>query len=128
MTNMSTLAYHESMADRLQFDTKVSPEGRIVLPASARAALGIKPGDRVHVTVHGGEARLVTAQSLLHGVWAKNHGGDARDSVTDVRRSRRDDQSRAAAKWERVNKSLAEDTRSEEQIEVDLLAALGIPQ
>ncbi len=116
------------MAESLQFDTKVSREGRIVLPANARAALGLKPGDRVHVTVEGGEARLVTAQSLLHHVWAKNHGGDARDSIEDVRRSRRADQSRAAAKWERISKSVDEDNRSEEEIEADLLAALGIPQ
>lgn len=122
------MPYPRDVADALQFDAKVSREGRIVLPAHARAALGIKPGDRVHVTVQGGEARLVSAQSLLRRVWANNHGGEARDSVEDVRRSRHADQSRAAAKWERVSKSLDEDSRSEEQIEADLLAALGLPK
>lgn len=70
----------------------------------------------------------MTAQSLLHGVWAKNHGGDDRDSVEDVRRSRRIDQARAAARWERISNALDEDSRSEEEIEAGLLAALGIDQ
>ncbi|HET7326817.1 MAG TPA: AbrB/MazE/SpoVT family DNA-binding domain-containing protein [Nocardioidaceae bacterium] len=116
------------MTQRLDFDTKVTREGRIFLPANARAALGIKPGDRVHLTVHQGEARLVTAQSLLHAVWANNHGGDAGDSTKDVRLSRRADQARAVEKWERISKATAEDSRSEDEIESGLRSALGITQ
>jgi len=116
------------MTENLDFDTRVSPEGRIVLPANVRAALGVKPGDRLHITVHGGEARLVTAQTLLNAVWVNNRGGDAGDSTKDVRKFRRGDQARAAAKWERVASATAEDSRSEAEIEAGLLSALGIDQ
>ena len=44
----------------------------------------------------------MTAKSLLFAVWANNHGGDAGDSVVDVRRSRHDDVARSSAKWDRV--------------------------
>ena len=116
------------MTENLDFDTKVSPEGRIVLPANVRTALGVKPGDRLHITVHEGEARLVTAQTLLNAVWANNNGSDAEDSTKDVRKLRRDDQARAAAKWERVASATAEDSRSEAEIEAGLLSSLGIAQ
>lgn len=126
MANMTTLTYHEHMADTLDFDVKVSAEGRIVLPADARAALGIKSGDRVHLTIQGGEGRLVTAQTLLNAVWANNHGGDAGDSTKDLRQVRRDDQARATAKWDRVDAAASSDTRDEADIEAGLLSALGL--
>lgn len=114
------------MAERLDFDTRVTREGRIFLPADARAALGIKPGDRVHLIVDQGEARLVTAQSLLHTVWANNQGGDGGNSVTDVRNARHADRARTAAKWERVEATRPAESRSEDAIETDLLDALGL--
>lgn len=128
MADVAPMTYDAPMADRLDFDTKISPEGRVVLSASARAALGIKPGDRVHVTVVGMEARIMPARALLEAVWSNNHGGDAGDSVRDVRAARRADQTRAAAKWDRVSSAVSSETRSEEDIEAGLLAALGVPQ
>lgn len=128
MANMTVLTYDEPMTQRLDFDTKVTQEGRIFLPANARAALGIKPGDRVHLIVHEGEARIVTAQALLNAVWANNHGGDAGDSTKDLRQTRRADQARAAEKWDRIERVAAQDNRSEAEIESGLLSALGIGQ
>lgn len=110
----------------MDFDTRLSPEGRVVIPAAVRAALGVGPGDRVRFTVHAGVVQLMTAQSLLDVVWANNHGGDREDAVTGLRDARRHDQAKAAAKWERVAAAAAADDRSEEEVEAGLLTALGI--
>ena len=36
--------------------------GRLVIPARFRAALGIKPGDRLNVELHGQEVRMYSYQ------------------------------------------------------------------
>ena len=115
------------MAAILDIDTKLSSEGRVVIPAAVRSALGVGPGDRVRFVVgEDGEVKLVTAKSLLLAVWANNHGGDAGDSVVDVRRSRQDDVARSSAKWDRVAAVVKADVRSEQEIEESLLAQLGL--
>jgi AbrB family looped-hinge helix DNA binding protein len=117
------------MATTLDFDTKLSSEGRVVIPAAVRSALGVGPGDRVRFVVEeDGEVKLVTAKSLLFAVWSNNHGGDAGDSVVDVRRSRQDDVARSSAKWDRVAAVVKADVRSEQEIEESLLAQLGLPR
>lgn len=116
------------MATTLDIDTKVSNEGRVVIPAAVRSALGVGPGDRVRFVVEDGEVKLVTAKSMLFAVWANNHGGDAGDSVADVRRTRQADVARSGAKWDRVAAAKAADARSEVEIEEGLLAQLGLPQ
>ncbi|NUR14783.1 MAG: AbrB/MazE/SpoVT family DNA-binding domain-containing protein [Dermatophilaceae bacterium] len=113
---------------KLDIDTKVSTEGRVVIPAAVRSALGIGPGDRVRFVVEDGEVKLVTAKSLLFAVWANNHGGDAGDSVVDVRRSRQADTARSDAKWDRVVTHARADARSEDEIEQGLLVQLGLAQ
>lgn len=116
------------MAATLDIDTKLSSEGRVVIPAAVRRALGVGPGDRVRFVVgQDGEVKLVTAKSLLFAVWANNHGGDGGDSVVDVRRSRQDDVARSSAKWDRVAAVVKADVRSEQEIEESLLAQLGLP-
>lgn len=115
------------MTERLDVDTKVSNEGRVVIPAVVRSALGVGPGDRVRFVVEDGEVKLVTAQSLMFAVWANNHGGDGGDSVAAVRSARREDSLRAAAKWDRLEALDAVETRSEEQIEQSLFGQLGLP-
>ena len=116
------------MADKLDFDTRLSTEGRVVVPAAVRSALGVGPGDRVRFVVEDGEVKLVTARSLLFAVWAKNTGGDAGDSVVDLRRARQADTARDAQKWERVAAAQAAETRSEDEIEAELFAQLGLAQ
>ena len=100
----------------------------MVIPAAVRAVLGVGAGDRIRFTVRDGEVRIVTARSLLTAVWANNHGGDAGDAVNDVREVRTEDQSHVAAKWDRVGASHADESRSEDAIEADLLTALDLPR
>lgn len=116
------------MAAPVSIDTKLSPEGRVVIPASVRSVLGIGPGDRVRFVVEDGLVTLVTAQSLLSAVWAKNQGDDAGDSVVDVREVRHADRARSAAKRNRMAEAVATESRSEEEIESGLLAQLGLDQ
>lgn len=117
-----------AVAEKLDIDTKLSSEGRVVIPAAVRSALGVGPGDRVRFVVDEGEVRLVTAQSLLFAVWANNHGADGGDSVVDVRRERQADAARTAAKWDRVAAVAAAESRTEDEIESGLLAQLGLPR
>ena len=114
------------MAEKLEIDTRLSPEGRVVIPAAVRSALGVAPGDRVRFVVEDGVVTLVTAQSLLSAVWANNHGGDAGDSVTAVRATRLADRTRGKAKQARLAATAAAESRSEDEIEDDLLAQLGL--
>jgi hypothetical protein len=86
----------------------------------------VHSGDRVRFIVEDGEVKLVTAQSLMFAVWANNHGGDAGDSVANVRMERRTDQDRDAAKWTRIDAAAARESRSEDEIESGLLTALGL--
>jgi AbrB family looped-hinge helix DNA binding protein len=114
------------MAGTLDIETRLSREGRVVIPAAVRAALGLGPGDRVRFVVENGDVRLVTAKSLLLAVWANNHGGDAGDSVRDVRKLRHADRSRSRAKQDRTAALAQANDRSEDQIEESLLAQLGL--
>lgn len=116
------------MAEKLDIDTKVSNEGRVVIPAAVRSALGVGPGDRVRFVVEDGEVRLVTAQSLMSAVWANNHGGDAGDTVVDVRVERRADTARTEARWDRLEALDAAESRTEDGIEASLLEQLGLPR
>ena len=111
---------------RLDIDKVLSPEGRVVVPAAVRAALGVGPGDRIHFVVENGEVKLMTAQSLMFAVWANNHGGDAGDAVKEVRQARHTDRTRSAAKQERLEAVFAAEGRSEDEIENGLLAQLGL--
>lgn len=121
-------AVTQKLDQKLDIDKTLSPEGRVVVPAAVRAALGVGPGDRVRFVVENGEVKLVTAQSLMFAVWANNHGGDAGDSVKDVRQARQTDRSRWAAKQERLGATIAAEVRSEDEIEDGLLAQLGLPR
>jgi len=44
----------------MQMRTRLDSNGRIVLPAAVRHALGLRPGDELIVDVEGREIRLVT--------------------------------------------------------------------
>ena len=114
------------MAESLNIDTKVSAEGRVVIPSAIREILGVHAGDRVRFAVNEGEVRLVTATSLMFTVWANNHGGDAGDSVVDVRRARAADQILVQDKQDRLGSEAALDSRSEDEIEAGILAELGL--
>lgn len=113
------------------YDTKVSPEGRIVIPSAVREVLGVHGGDRIQFVVDDNVVRIVSARSLLYAVWANNTcgnaGGNAEDSVVDVRAARAADNEAAVAKWDRVDADIADQApRSEDDIEADLLAQLNL--
>ena len=44
----------------MQIETRLDSDGRIVLPAVVRRALGLRPGDQLIIDVEGQEIRLVT--------------------------------------------------------------------
>lgn len=113
------------MAHKVEFDTKISAEGRVVIPAEVRKALGVGAGDRIRLVLEDGEVRLVTARTMAVSLWANNHGGDAGDSVADVRGFRSADRARSDARFESAL-SAADDPRSEDEIADDLVAALGL--
>lgn len=46
----------------MELRTHLGSNGRIVIPASARRALGIEPGDELILVVEDGEIRLRTAK------------------------------------------------------------------
>ncbi|NJC69705.1 AbrB/MazE/SpoVT family DNA-binding domain-containing protein [Planosporangium thailandense] len=69
-------------------ESRVSAEGRVVIPADVRHQLGLEPGARVHFLVEEDGVRLVTAQKLAENVWARNTGGDNVDTDDVVRAAR----------------------------------------
>jgi len=49
----------------MELKTRLGGNGRIVLPAPARRALGIEPGDELIVVVEGREIRLLTVAEAV---------------------------------------------------------------
>jgi len=49
----------------MQTQTIIGKNGRIVIPASYRKALGIKPGDAVFVRLEGKEIRILTRRQAI---------------------------------------------------------------
>ena len=45
--------------------TKIRDGGRLVIPATYRKALGIKPGDEVLMTLEDGEIRVVSTRQAV---------------------------------------------------------------
>ena len=64
---------------------KLSDRNQMVLPRRARAALGLRPGDRVIVLIHEGEVRLLPVpgdwagylRGLGKEMWQSLGGGDS---------------------------------------------------
>lgn len=46
--------------------TVISTNGQLVMPAGIRKALGLKPGDKLRVTLEGRSVRLVPARAKRH--------------------------------------------------------------
>ena len=144
------------MTEIRHFDTKVTPEGRVLVPVDVRRFLEISAGDRVRFIVDGSGVRLVSARSLAEELWAANgaaangdaanrdaeHGdaahwdaaqGDAAReaddaSAVDLRWARDLDARLAIDKDERIRADVAADPRSESEMATDLLAAIALDQ
>lgn len=50
------------------FRAKIGPNGRIVIPAACRKALGVKPGDVVLMRLEDGEVRLYTQARAIRRI------------------------------------------------------------
>jgi antitoxin PrlF len=46
-------------------ESTVTAKGQTTLPKDVRAALSIKPGDKLRYLVHDGEVRILRARSIL---------------------------------------------------------------
>ncbi len=63
-------------------ESKITAEGRVVLPAPIRRVLGVAAGDRVQFLVdEAGQVRLVTARRLREQIWANNQPSAKAGSV-----------------------------------------------
>lgn len=100
--------------------SRVSAEGRVVIPAEVRRAMALHEGDRVQFLVDDDGVRLVTPAMLRYRLWANNHGGDAGDSAADMR-AVRDSDAQDECGWTPV-----EDDRSDDAILADLVTGLGL--
>lgn len=114
------------MANGTEYDTKLSPEGRVVIPAEVRRVLGVGPGGQVIFVVDGQKVRVVTPRLLIEQVWANNEGGDAGDSAGDVRVLRDEDSRATDARLERIEAEAQTDERSDEDVIAALLGGLGL--
>ena len=116
------------MALRVELDTKVSPEGRVVIPIEVRRALEVAGGGRVRFVLEDGQVSVVSSRTLAVALWANNHG-NAGDSVADVRTARNQDRELEAQNQSRAASDLRSsggDQRSDDEVTADLLAAVGL--
>ena len=111
------------MADSLTCDSRLSPEGRVVIPAPIRRALGLHPGDRVTFVLDADGVRLLSARALADLVWSNNPPPSVDDEAADDIRAGRGDDLAAADAWLHAP---ARDARTEEQVTADVLEALGL--
>ena len=107
--------------------TRLSPEGRIVIPVEVRRRLNLHPGDVIHFGFGANEGRveIFTSQHLIDQVWANNHGDGEVDSAQAVRQLRQDDQAAQEASEARV-RAEADEPWDEAAATSRLLSALGL--
>jgi len=132
MAEVTGMAYDLDMAERIELDTKVSPQGRVVIPIEIRRALEVAGGGRVRFVLEHGEVSVVSSRTLAIGLWANNLGGDAGDSVADVRAARHADQLIETQNRHRIAAELSSaehrDRRTDDEVAADLLAAVGLAE
>jgi AbrB family looped-hinge helix DNA binding protein len=116
---MLTVMPHRSTA----YPSRLSAEGRVVIPVEVRRALNLHPGDRVRFVLTGDEVRVVTAQSTADFLWSLNDAGDTGDSAHDMRTWRDGDRSKAEAS---LDAALATTEFDEAALPGQLLSALGL--
>ena len=105
------------------YQTQVTQEGRVLLPAAVRRELDIRPGDRIHLFVEGNSVHLVSARAMAESLWAMNQGGDAGEAANDVRAIRAADAQQDA---QRTAEMLNREISDEDGLTAGLLTALGL--
>ena len=114
------------MASKITGDSRLSPEGRVVVPSEVRRHLGLASGDRVRfVMFEDGRVELITPRMMVEALWANNHAGDDVDSGDVVRQMRDADQVAAALSESEQTADIA-DEADEPQRTAAVLAALGL--
>lgn len=116
------------MAKMTGYDTRLSAEGRVVIPAEVRRVLGVEPGGQVLFVVEGQEVRISTPRLFAEHLWANNQGSDAGDSALDVRTVRDEDRRGVDVQWERIAAEVQFDEHSDEDVTTDLFQGLGLNQ
>jgi AbrB family looped-hinge helix DNA binding protein len=114
------------MTETTEYATRLSAEGRVVIPAEVRRLLGVEAGGRLLIVVDGSDVRLVTPRLLAEQIWTNNQGGNGGDSAIDLRLHREADALASADRWDRIEAAADTDTRSEDQVLADILEGLGL--
>lgn len=78
---------------RLSFRVRVDQQGRLVIPAEAREALRIEPGEPMSLVVDGSEIRLLTIRQAIENAQAiaRKHTKGRTGLVDEFLRERRAD-------------------------------------
>jgi len=109
----------------LSLSAKMSPEGRVVIPAPIRKRLNIRPGDVVLFEVHEERVEIVSAAHLVDLMWANNAASGDIDSASLVRQERLGDQMAELAAEERDRQS-SEEPYDAAEAAARLLSTLGL--
>lgn len=69
-------------------EATLSSKNQIVIPREAREALGVKPGDKLIIVVHGGEVIILQKPAAYHAaIRGIGRGVDPRDYLRKERES-----------------------------------------
>ncbi len=78
--------------------SSVSPKGQITIPLEIRQQLGVKPKDKVIITVDGDEVRIAPAHSRLDAIYQSVPALAPARSWREVREIAREEQVQEAAR------------------------------
>lgn len=114
--------------------SKVTPEGRVLIPAAIRHRLGLNPGDAVEFVLDGDTITLATPRMRLEAVRAR-HGKRPQpgDAAAAVRAARDEDFDASEARADRApvgakSESPGSVTEVDSAVEASLARALGLEQ
>lgn len=119
----------DSMAQISKYQTRISSQGRVVLPSAIRLALGLHTGDTLNVSVDAeGVVRMISARALAERLWAANRipSTPAGTAATEVRALRDADSALRAMKLEAISERRSAVTRTEAELTSELLEDLGL--
>lgn len=80
-----------------ELKTKISKDGRLVVPAAYRKALGVKPGDEVVLVLEEGELKVISPRQAIARAQAlvRRYVAEGRSLSQELIQERREETSRA---------------------------------